>query len=285
MPRSHINTSMCTALGVTIFFFGFGVSSLHGDKDLASLAQLGLGSVNPRTIISWTIPSSGNDGLINNILVANIAQPILSLVYFTYNGVFTCMLLGYEWSGYSIKRKGLRISNIPEGAQRSTYFLQLPYRYALPLMGVSGVLHWLLSQSIFLVSIDRFDAFGERVVLSRDYGTRESRGSQDYLTCGYSPIAILAVMIIATFMIVFIFVMGLRRYKGTIPLAGSNSGAISAACHLDEKHAGTDVVTLSLQWGVTSAMDADIRHCSFSPEEVEPPQEGVLYAGLEKKNN
>ena len=45
------------------------------------------------------------------------------------------------------------MSNVAKGAQRSEYFLQLPYRFALPIMLYSGFLHWLCSQSFFLVSI------------------------------------------------------------------------------------------------------------------------------------
>lgn len=42
-------------------------------------------------------------------------------------------------------RKGLRVTQ-PHGYQRSSYFLQLPYRWSLPLIVISGTLHWLLSR-------------------------------------------------------------------------------------------------------------------------------------------
>lgn len=50
-------------------------------------------------------------------------------------------------------RKGLRVT-APRGEQRSSYFLQLPYRWAVPLMIVSGALHWLMSQTIFPVRLE-----------------------------------------------------------------------------------------------------------------------------------
>lgn len=82
------------------------------------------------------------------------------------------MLLTYEWSrtsidafidqltadfvrGYYLRKKPLRVT-APQGQQRSTYYLHLPYRYSVPLIVTSALLHWLVSQSIFLVRIDEY---------------------------------------------------------------------------------------------------------------------------------
>jgi hypothetical protein len=50
-------------------------------------------------------------------------------------------------------------------------------------------------------------------------------------TCGYSPIAIKITMLAGCCLVVFVVMLGLRYYKAGIPLAGSCSIAISAACH------------------------------------------------------
>lgn len=117
-------------------------------RSLSDLARIGFGTLDPRTVIWYKIRS-----IIGNTLVANVVQVFLSVVYFSYNSLFTCMLLGHEWASYAHRRKGLRVSSKPMGAQRSTYFLSLPYRFALPLMAMSGLLHWLVSQSIFFVVV------------------------------------------------------------------------------------------------------------------------------------
>ena len=148
-------------------------------------------------------------------------QLILSFLYFLFNGICTCMLLAKEWSEYAYERKTLRVSS-PIEKQRSTYFLQLPYRYAIPLLVFSGVLHWFVSQSIFLANIDVYYANG---VLSPD---------ASYSTCGYSPIAMVFVIIFGFLMILFGLTLGFRTYKPGIPLAGSCSKKISAACHIPE---------------------------------------------------
>lgn len=54
------------------------------------------------------------------------------------------MLLADEWS------KGHRVTS-PSSKQRSTYRLQLPYRYGVPLLIKSAFLHRLLSQSFYVV--------------------------------------------------------------------------------------------------------------------------------------
>ena len=76
----------------------------------------------------------GSHNMLGNALVANSAQLIVSLIYFSYNSLLTNMVLGYEWVTYAYKRKGLRVTTKAKGDQRSSYFLSLPYRIALPLM-------------------------------------------------------------------------------------------------------------------------------------------------------
>jgi hypothetical protein len=182
-------------------------------------------------------------------------------------------------ASYAHKRKGLRVSSQPQGAQRFTYFLQLPYRFSIPLLTLSGALHWMVSQSIFVVAIDVYDAVG-------DPGTGLSGDHNDFTTLGFSPIAIVSVIVVALVMVVFIVGIGFMPYKRGMPLVGSNSMAISAACHTveaDETHDGvktrSNAATKRVRWGVMRAANGDeIGHCGFSAEHVEAPVEGELYA-------
>lgn len=72
------------------------------------------------------------------------------------------MALAHEWSQYAVQRKGLRVSAQPRGAQRSTYFLSLPYRNAIPFIILSTLMHWLMSESLFLVMIEAYTVDLER---------------------------------------------------------------------------------------------------------------------------
>lgn len=288
LPLTLLFRSCLVALSTCIGLLIFGTNTIQGPKDLAALWKLGLGAVDFETIIAWELPQVGAAGLICNFLVANIAQAILSFIYFAYNGLFTSMLAGREWSRFATQRKGLRISGVPSGSQRSTYFLQLPYRFAVPLMIMSGLLHWLVSQSIFLVAIEELPPSipGQNITgydqknipLSADdysgYGT---------LTCGYSPLAIILVIITGFSLMLATILLGCRRYEAGIPLAGNCSAVISAACHPEGNLGDADAAYLPLRWGVTHS-EGDIGHCAFSAEKVGFPEEDHLYAGLSGGN-
>lgn len=260
---------MCAVL------LGWGISAIQGPKDIGTLWNLGLGAVNVRTLINWA-SAHGPTTLVANVLVANLAQPVLSFIYFSYNGIFTCMLAEHEWNQFARKTRGLRISGIPSGSQRSSFFLQLPYRFAIPIMLLSGLLHWLVSQSIFIVALETYDQ-GVRVDYMEDY----HKPTQDRLSCGYSPIAIMFVIILAVVMMLFGVGTGMKRYNPGIPIAGSCSVVLSAACHMEDNNtANSEMASKPLRWGVIRSGGVDeVGHCAFSASEVTLPQESALYAG------
>jgi hypothetical protein len=181
------------------------------------------------------------------------------------------MLMGHEWASYAHERKSPRDSVNLTGFQKSTYFLQLPYRFGLPLLVLSGTLHWMVSQCIFVVSIDFYDAFGQPETLREDWDTTQNR-------CSHSPIAMLAVVLLGIIMITAVVGFGYIPYKEGMPLASSCSLAISAACHPDD--AEEEVEALSeqrLQWGVVSTSVNGIGHCAFSSRAVGPVVKGCMY--------
>lgn len=81
------------------------------------------------------------------------AQLILSFCYFALNSFLTRIQVEEEWNSYSRSYKPLRVSH-PRGQQISHYRLQLPYKYSIPLIGMSILLHWILSNAIFLTIIE-----------------------------------------------------------------------------------------------------------------------------------
>jgi hypothetical protein len=252
---------------------------IWGAKVIGSISTafgLGFGAVNPLALISSkSLDNSWPKDIIRLSLIANSPQVLLSFVYFAYNGLFTAMLTGNEWVSYASKKKGLRMSRKPSGSQRSTYFLQLPYRFSLPLMATGTLLHWLVSQSIFVVAFNVYDQMGRR-----NWNGYKNGSIEDGLTtCGYSPIAMLAVLIVGLLMLLVLLGFGYIPYKTGMPLAGSSSLAISAACH-PEEDPGTGEDALSrqkLQWGVVSTGLNGVGHCAFSSKEVGPPLDGRVY--------
>ena len=225
---------------------------------------MGFGAVTTKSLIEFGGNKTNHLGIVGNILLANSAQVILSFLYLSYNSIFTCQLLSQEWTSYTSKRKPLRVTS-PTGSQRSTYFLQLPYTYSLPLMAFSGLLHWLVSQSIFLARVTIYDG-PDSIDVDRDEGIS---------TCGYSCIAIIFVLFAGSLLLTLGFANGFRRYSSGIPLAATCSVAISAACHppADDNDADFGHV----QYGEVKTENG-VRHCTFTSHVVTTPVAGELYA-------
>lgn len=233
-----------------------------------SIIDLGFGQLQLRAIIKgWAIDYIDNRvaRITAAILIANTPQAILSFLYFNLNGLLTSMFTALEWSHFATERKALRVST-PKGQQRSTHFLQLPYKIAIPLMAIFGILHWVLSQSIFLAAVAEYDANG---ALFRPAAIA---------SCAFSPLAMLVVLVIGLLLLIGCLVIGRLKYDASMPLVGSCSIAISAACHQPDWDVNASLKPV--QWGIIPGSDEEtgIGHCSFSSGFVEPVQEGREYA-------
>ena len=170
----------------------------------------------------WLGISEGEDSpskrIINLILIARTPQLIFSFLYLNLYGLFTTMWLAEEWSDFASQRKALRTSK-PRGQQFSAHFLLLPHKISLPLMVLFGVLRWLISRSVFLAVVAEHAPHGKLESLV-------SRAS-----CGYSSIAMTIIIVLGVLLVLITIAFGKQKYDGSIPLVGSCSLAISAACH------------------------------------------------------
>jgi hypothetical protein len=235
-----------------------------------TIISLGFGAVNSNMLLDIGLPSEGANGLASSVLFANLPQIILSFVYLSYNALITCMLLANEYSGYEVHRKTLRVTT-PRGQQRSTYWLQLPYTYGIPIMAASAMLHWLISQSIFLV---RVDAYYEGVL----------SGSSNVSGVGLSPAPMLVVVLIGLGLVAVAIAMGFRKLEGNaMPVAASCSLALAAAAH--RPTGDVDAAFLPVKWGEVVEMgNAEVGHCCFTSQEVLGVKPGRKYAGAVKQD-
>ncbi|MCJ1394217.1 hypothetical protein MMC18_007095 [Xylographa bjoerkii] len=217
--------------------------------------------------------TSGTFGIFLNVMLANTPQAIMSFLHLWYNNLLSGVLLGAEWNTFATKRQTLRVT-APSGAQRSSYYLSIPYRYAIPLLVASSVLHWLISESLFLV----------RVTALNGSGGQDDTHSQTAI--GYSPLAMTLAFVLGLVMILAINFRASNRFLPAIPIAASCSAAISAACHPPEDE--VDVAIKPVQWGVVQRYGTrhgswqdqqGVGHCSFSSRLVAPPIPGRRYAG------
>lgn len=244
LARSSHLLSLCS--GVQVWAMGFG------------------------TVTTFSLMWTGGDygpgphivkSLLGAVILVNIPQLILSLNYFVPNGCLTCMLATDEWSRFSIEQKGLRVTT-PTGEQRSTYFLQIPYRFAIPLISFSALLHWLVSQSFFLAKI-----------IALEDGEENLNNSTTVFR--FSAMAIMFTLITGLVLFFGVLCLGLRLYDGSIPLGPSCSAVISAACHPTPGEG--NIASRKIQWGVVKVDEFGIGHCAFTSEEAGDLVPGRLY--------
>ena len=94
--------------------------------------------------------------------------------------------------------------------------------------------------------------------------------------CGFSLLALITVIIFGNVVVIGGLVNGFRVYDAGMPLVGSCSAAISAACH--PTHQDTDMSVLPVKWGVEkTVVVGSSGHCSFSSFEVDMPIAGEKY--------
>ncbi|KIK53463.1 hypothetical protein GYMLUDRAFT_178948 [Collybiopsis luxurians FD-317 M1] len=277
--RQHWVLTVCLFAGAVSVVLGLLIYALinldspgSGFTGLAALWQFGLGKAHSQNIIQgWQIPTEGYSALVAAVLISNSPQLILSMIYLVFNSLCTTLFLTLEWSSYAHSRKPLRVTS-PYGDQRSTYFLQIPYRFGLPLMVYSALLHWLVSQSIFLVKVSYWSIGDNNNEILDPYSSITS--------CGYSPLGMMLTIIVAASLILIALAFALfTHFNGDMPLVGSCSAAISAACHPPED--GKDSST-PVKWG--AVMDAndlgkeDVGHICFSSGVVVQPIPGRCYS-------
>ena len=188
------------------------------------------------------------------------------------------MLVAAEWNDFVKERKILRLSN-PRGIQRSSYFLSLPYRFSLPLMFTSVAMHWLISQSVFVIQS-----------IGVVYGTSFYRSPiYDSALVGWSSIGMIYSLIVGLAMVATLVAIGLRnkyrpleRYKSqgtaaqsyTMPLVCSCSAAISAACHRPAEDFQSHL--LPVRWGyVKQGSDKQGYWCFTTSREISYPALGL----------
>ncbi|CAG8303123.1 unnamed protein product [Penicillium salamii] len=222
------------------------------------------GTASKQQIQVFASPLDARNILLTSWL-ANSPQLLLSIFYLAANRICTSLCFAREWNDHALHRKALRVTRPQGNEQRSTYFLQLPYRWAVPLTIMSGLLHWLLSQALFLVRVETYDT------------DKKLQSDASTCACGYSKLSLLVFLICLLVVVASILVLMSRSITYSIPPAHHCSLSISAACH--PPPALTECHLKPVKWGVVpNLFGGTVDHCSFSSEEVQAPQEGSLYA-------
>ena len=268
MSRKNILTpSYRTLIEVALLIFAL-YSAIHGvdereqPTDLGSLWRMGLGQVQDYSIaLSRAWRSLGGTAFYATTLFANGAQLLMSFWWYVSNALLTTMVLSHRWGMFITKYRRLRVS-CPEGEQKSSYSLSLPYRYSIPLLLGSAVVHWLLSQSLFVVQTRGFAYTGDEKSTAEGFARVPSL---DGSVVGYSAIGMILSLAAIGVLAATLICMSLShlpacskggetddmaRGRGEIirmPIVSTCSATISAACQrrAEDEH----LHLLPLQWG------------------------------------
>ncbi|KAI0843705.1 hypothetical protein F5Y06DRAFT_255622 [Hypoxylon sp. FL0890] len=167
----------------------------------------------------------------DGVMTANSLQLLLSLWYLAFNNLFTRLQMAREWALFSEDYHPLRVTD-PQGEQYATYRLQLPYKYSLPLIAVSILLHWLLSNTIY-VFISTGGYYGTYYFLS-EAKVDPSLPQNTTVAVGYSLYSLMALLIASCVLIPIPILLSLKRLPSNMINVGNNSFALSAACHVSK---------------------------------------------------
>ena len=202
-------------------------------------------------------------GIIPNSLLANLPQLILTAIYLLFNNSFTRKAVCREWNSFAKRPKYLRVTN-PTGNQKSSYYLGLPYRFAIPLQIGSMLLHWLVSQSLYIVSFAVFDYQGHPVAIDNSGkewsgdqfsdGKRKQFGAQDtneLVRIGFSCLGLILAMTVASILLLLGWLDDIRALWPGMPFVIARSDQISACCHMECDDA-EQIVLKQLKWSTTT---------------------------------
>jgi hypothetical protein len=250
---------MLLSYAIVGFFGGWGfmhTKSRGNSLSFSSLWELGFGRAHQDAIVIYDTVTN----LIGMVLLANVAQLLLALVWLLYMGIMTSMFLAADWALLGTKGQPLMVQNA-RGEQRGTWLLGAPLAWGLPLLILQIILHWLISQSIFLISLNIHDPDGT-LTRYRDDGPR-------FLNCGYSPIAIIFCVVAAVLLMLSAIVLACRRFpQGAPPVVATCSAAISAACHLPYGMLKHDSLYGTMKWGQCGYPQNRFGHCALMPEDA-----------------
>lgn len=243
----------------------------------SALWKLGFGSLNQNALVIYGAEAGNNPILM--AIIANIPQIFLAMIYLMHMGIMTSMFLAQDWSRFASKGETLMVST-PSGKQRGTWLLGAPLSWGITLLTLQTLLHWFVSQSLFVVQTTVYDKDGNPLVFNGDAAFLDY---SEFSNCGYSPIAIIFSVVAAGILLLSAVIFMFRRFEpGAPPVVGTCSAAISAACHPMVKD--EDMVFKELRWGVSGGFPNGVGHCSLVTEEAwstgraHAPVAGYTYA-------
>ena len=212
-------------LGFTLFALAINTMTRRGVPTSASaLLEQGLGQTRTHSLIGGVFRDDvfGVD-IVRHVLFANVFQLLISFFYLISNNILTCQLAAAEFVAFLRHKDSLRVSAPKNLLHHSSHFLSLPWDYAVPQLVMFTLLHWLVSQSVFLVQTT---GFGAGPNAPRLPGADASR-------IGWSPSGIVGTTMCGVVLVVGLVLNSFRRFSGVprdVPRMATESSALAACC-------------------------------------------------------
>lgn len=85
-----------------------------------------MGQANIQALAETQCDNAGSSGVVPNLLVANIPQLAVSILYTIYKDVLAKIFMAHKFDEFTRKSMGLRVSEERRGAQQGSLFFDLP---------------------------------------------------------------------------------------------------------------------------------------------------------------
>jgi len=225
------------------------------------MKRFGLGTEDPATsLVSGSTGRPFQQGLpfAIQVIVANLPQVWSTIGYLTWNNHVSRIWLERDWRSFYRAQLRPRVSfNDRQPGVQNARWLQLPYWATLALMSISVLLHWLVSQTLFVVEI----YFADTNVTS-------------VFHLHFSPLAIISVGAIATALVFGITVYYFIPIRTWMPLMGGSTRIVFESC---SRLPGHGLPRTGIGWGDISS--GNERMAGFGPV-VGQIMVGMKYPGL-----
>jgi len=236
--------------------------SIAGGLSLSDrMKRFGLGTEDPATsLVSGTTGRPFQEGVSFpvQVIMANLPQVWSTIAYLTWNNQITRIWLEREWRSFYRSHQRPRVSiNSREAGIQDARWLQLPYWVTALLMSTSVLLHWLVSQTLFVVEI---------------YFSNATLASVFHLH--YSPLALISVGTMAMALVFGITVYYFIPIRTWMPLMAGSTRVVFDSCF---RLPTTGLPRSGIGWGDVST--GNERVAGFGGV-VARMVEGVRYPGL-----
>lgn len=212
---------------------------------IAGFGRLSLSFVISNSGSATDLPGADTVSLPVQLAIANSPQLWLSMSYLLWNNQITRIWGEHEWRSYSGRRKRPRVSyGADVDGVKNTRWLQLPYFLSLILMGISTTMHWVVSQTLFVVEVEN------QSQLPHIHG-QPAPDAIIFAIC-YSPTAIFVIAVIGIVLMLGITIYYILPFRSWMPFMAGSARVVFASCCALPKDLPEDGVMwgdVSDEWG------------------------------------